>query len=59
MSSKQMGVKAVVLSGGPSSVLEEDHPGMDPALLKSGIPLLGICYGMQLITLVSGGTVDA
>jgi GMP synthase (glutamine-hydrolysing) len=56
---KKMGVKAVVLSGGPSSVLEEDHPGMDPALLKSGIPLLGICYGMQLITLVSGGTVDA
>jgi GMP synthase (glutamine-hydrolysing) len=56
---EKLGVKAAVLSGGPSSVLEKGHPGMDPALLKSGIPLLGICYGMQLLTLVSGGTVDA
>ncbi len=56
---REMGVKAAVLSGGPSSVLEDNHPGMDAALLESGIPFLGICYGMQLIAKVSGGTVDA
>ena len=43
---RKLGVKAAVLSGGPSSVLEDDHPGMDASLLESGLPLLGICYGM-------------
>jgi GMP synthase (glutamine-hydrolysing) len=56
---KKLGVKAVVLSGGPASVLDKDHPGMDPALLDSGLPVLGICYGMQLIAITSGGKVDA
>ncbi|HKU81504.1 MAG TPA: glutamine-hydrolyzing GMP synthase [Candidatus Tumulicola sp.] len=40
---------AVILSGGPESTLVEDAPSMDPAILHSGVPILGICYGMQLI----------
>ncbi|MDQ6932609.1 MAG: glutamine-hydrolyzing GMP synthase [Candidatus Eremiobacteraeota bacterium] len=40
---------AIVLTGGPESALAEGAPGLDPAILHSGVPLLGICYGMQLI----------
>ncbi|MEO6836561.1 MAG: glutamine-hydrolyzing GMP synthase [Candidatus Tumulicola sp.] len=40
---------AIVLSGGPESTLVEDAPGIDPAIVASGVPLLGICYGMQLL----------
>lgn len=49
---------AVILSGGPSSVYDEDVPGTDPALLQAGIPILGICYGMQLIAHLEGGAVQ-
>ena len=49
---------AVVLSGGPSSVLEPGHPTMDAKLLNSGIPILGICYGMQLLAQMLGGRVE-
>jgi len=49
---------AIVLSGGPSSVFESGHPRMDRRLLKMGIPVLGICYGMQLIAEIMGGTVE-
>jgi len=48
---------ALVLSGGPSSVYDDGAPTMDPALLELGIPILGICYGMQLIAHVGGGRV--
>ena len=51
------GTKGVILSGGPSSVYDEDAPTVDPALLNEGIPLLGICYGMQLMTHLLGGRV--
>ena len=47
----------VVLSGGPSSVYDDDVPMADPALLDAGIPVLGICYGMQMIAHLSGGRV--
>ncbi len=50
-------VRALVFSGGPASVLDEKSPRCDPALLRAGIPVLGICYGMQLIVLLEGGEV--
>jgi GMP synthase (glutamine-hydrolysing) len=49
--------KGVILSGGPSSVYDEGVPSTDPGLLRSGIPILGICYGMQLIAHLEGGKV--
>ena len=51
-------VKGIVFSGGPNSVYAEDAPKCDPAILTSGIPLLGICYGMQLVQLEMGGKVE-
>ena len=48
----------IILSGGPSSVYEEDAPGCDPALFGMGIPILGVCYGMQLIAKDLGGRVE-
>lgn len=49
--------KGLVLSGGPASVYEPNAPTIDHALLDQGIPILGICYGMQVITHLSGGEV--
>jgi len=49
--------RGFILSGGPSSVTDEGAPGIDPALLNSGIPTLGICYGMQLVAKLRGCTV--
>lgn len=52
-------VRAVVLSGGPSSVYEDQAPGLPPGLLQAGVPILGICYGMQLLARELGGQVVA
>ena len=49
--------KGIILSGGPASVTDSGAPGIDPALLAAGVPVLGICYGMQLLAHVLGGTV--
>ena len=49
----------IILSGGPSSVFEEGAPHSDPDILKLGIPVLGICYGLQLISHQLGGKVRA
>jgi GMP synthase (glutamine-hydrolysing) len=54
---KEWAPTAVVLSGGPNSVYDEDVPKTDPGLLQSGIPVLGICYGMQLIAQMEGANV--
>jgi len=47
----------IILSGGPAGVYERGAPQVDPALLRSGVPVLGICYGMQLIAHHLGGEV--
>ena len=52
------GRKGIIISGGPSSVYDAGSPTIDPALLASGIPILGICYGQQLIAHQLGGTVE-
>jgi GMP synthase (glutamine-hydrolysing) len=49
--------RGIILSGGPSSVYDEGVPRAAPELLDLGIPVLGICYGMQLIAQLGGGTV--
>jgi GMP synthase (glutamine-hydrolysing) len=54
----QLDPVAVVLSGGPASVLEPDHPSMDREILSLDIPILGICYGMQLMAQMLGGVVE-
>jgi GMP synthase (glutamine-hydrolysing) len=49
--------KGIIFSGGPSSVYEKNAPTLDPALFKAGIPILGICYGHQLMGKLLGGKV--
>ncbi|TVM19916.1 GMP synthase (glutamine-hydrolyzing) [Oceanidesulfovibrio indonesiensis] len=53
---KAMQPSAVILSGGPASVSDEDSPQLDAGILGLGIPVLGICYGMQLIANELGGS---
>ncbi len=48
----------IILSGGPRSVLEPGAPECDVALLGAGVPVLGVCYGMQLMTKLLGGRVE-
>ena len=47
----------IILSGGPNSVFEDGAPTCDPALFEMGVPVLGICYGMQLMSYKLGGRV--
>ncbi len=55
---RAMNPKGIVLSGGPSSVYEKGAPTCDPALFDMGVPVLGICYGMQLASHLMGGKVS-
>ena len=47
----------IILSGGPASVYEDGAPTIDPTIFSLGIPLLGICYGLQLMSHINGGQV--
>lgn len=55
---KMTNVKGIILSGSPNTVTDENSFKMDPEILNLGIPVMGICYGMQLITHMNGGTVE-
>ncbi len=53
------GYRGVIFTGGPNSVYDEASPHYDPAVLDAGIPLLGICYGCQLIAYMAGGEIKS
>ena len=53
----QMGASALILSGGPASVYAEDAPSVDPAIFELGLPILGFCYGHQIMAVTLGGEV--
>ena len=50
-------VKGIILSGGPASVYQKNSPKLNPEFLKLGVPILGICYGMQALAHLLGGEV--
>ena len=50
--------QGIILSGGPNSVFEEGAPGIDPEIFNLGVPVLGVCYGMQLMSQQLGGAVE-
>jgi GMP synthase (glutamine-hydrolysing) len=56
---RQRSPVGLILSGGPKSVAEHDAPHCDPRVLELGVPTLGICYGMQLMTHLLGGAVSS
>ena len=54
---KEFAPQAIILSGGPRSVYDRDAPSVDPELFNLGVPILGICYGIQLLNHLLGGEV--
>ena len=55
---KEKNPKGIIFTGGPNSVYLEDSPMCDKKIFELGIPILGICYGMQLMTHILGGNVE-
>ncbi|WP_022854190.1 glutamine-hydrolyzing GMP synthase [Thermodesulfatator atlanticus] len=55
---KAFGAKGIILSGGPASVYDEGAPTIPREVFELGVPVLGICYGMQLMTFILGGKVE-
>ncbi len=55
----RQGYKGVIFTGGPNSVYDAASPHFDPAILKAGVPVLGICYGCQLMAWMEGGEICA
>src|SRR4249919_2 len=54
---KKHRLKGIILSGGPASVYQRKAPTCDPKIFELGVPVLGICYGLQLATQLLGGDV--
>jgi GMP synthase (glutamine-hydrolysing) len=54
---KDRNIKGIILSGGPSSVYEKNAPHIEKEILNIGLPILGICYGLQLLSYLSGGEI--
>ncbi len=54
---KGLNPKGIIFTGGPASVTEPDSPFCHPGVLELGVPVLGICYGMQLMSVMLGGEV--
>ena len=55
---KKGGYSGIILSGGPASVYQDNAPKCDPALFELGLPVLGICYGLQLTVFTMNGRVE-
>lgn len=55
---KELNPQGIILSGGPSSVYDNSAPHCDPAIWELGVPILGVCYGMQLMVQQLGGEVE-
>ena len=56
---KELNPVGIILSGGPSSIYEENSPSIDKAIFDLGVPVLGICYGMQYMVHSLGGVIEA
>ncbi|MBQ6499742.1 MAG: gamma-glutamyl-gamma-aminobutyrate hydrolase family protein, partial [Ruminococcus sp.] len=56
---KAQDYSGIIFTGGPNSVYDPESPHYDPAILDAGIPILGICYGCQLIAYMAGGRVES
>ena len=56
---KNEGYKGIIFTGGPNSVYDEKSPHYDAEILNIGIPILGICYGCQLMAYMAGGVVES
>ena len=55
---RRMNVKGIIFSGGPASVKTPGSPRPDEKIFSLGVPVLGICYGLQVMSLMLGGAVD-
>ena len=55
---KAAGYGGIIFTGGPNSVYDESSPHFDPEILNTGIPILGICYGCQLIAYMAGARIE-
>ena len=55
---KQLNPSGIILSGGPNSVYDKGAPQCDPKIWELGVPVMGICYGMQLMVKQLGGKVE-